>query len=798
MAITSQKLLPSSKSNTSSSIVKVKTTKVSVSSLTPVGKKFDIVKDKIIEVDKILKGTLAADKKKITDDKKQEEKQRRNKREDKSEEKKKSSEEKKEKGLKLPKIGFLDRIKNFLTTILLGYVLKNLVGNGNIVDGIGKILEGAAAAVEFTADLTIGVLDGLGSFALFVQNKHKQIEEYSKDKFGEDGVKKFKKLSDSLFNLINAFLIVSMVKPGKDKPGRKPGKPRSSIKPKKPLVNKPGIKPTGRTGGARLMQRKHGHAAANIYQNAIDNGKSPKAAKAAVDRALKKGQIISKPQSGLMGGTQTKGKIFGRGGNRAAQRMAVKFFGKNATKVVKKTFGKIPIMGPVIVAVSTLLEDNDDNGMPDFNFSKALFTGIGAALGGLLGSFIPIPILGTLIGEGIGLFIGDLMYELVAGGGIKEVGKKLKDALKSAMMIGTAVKDFFVSGFNNFTKQLFEKSPIEIPDGLGRRSAATKLAEMLGMKQFLKDRGYVDAKDQVTKFPNLMNIINPGIFVPMLASSFLPDVFGPKATPPAPTVAKTVDATQGSTGSTGYTGSGLGSDGPRMGNFDVQKSNDIVKIGKDLVGKGFSVAEHPDFTKTPTASGGAYTPGEGTVSNVHKGRGHYEGRAIDVTDWRGTLEDSKARYRSVLDSIYNDGNMGNKLLIHDSWGIADAGGKNGPGAHGHPTHMHIEVKDKGGKIGKGLFANLGGPEFVIDSDSYMAIEGTVPGFLAALNEADGKQAVKVLENYASYEGMGGETIIVNNIQKASPSKSKSKSGGSNTIIGGGSGVSQTDITYAMG
>ena len=97
MAITSQKLLPS-RSNTSF-IVKAKTTRVSSSSLTPVGKKFDVMKDKIFEVDKILKGTLAADKKKITDDKKEEEKQRRNKREDKSEEKKKSPEEKKEKGI---------------------------------------------------------------------------------------------------------------------------------------------------------------------------------------------------------------------------------------------------------------------------------------------------------------------------------------------------------------------------------------------------------------------------------------------------------------------------------------------------------------------------------------------------------------------------------------------------------------------------------------------------------------------------------------------------------------------------
>ena len=769
MAITSQKLLPS-RSN-SSSIVKAKTTKVSASSLTPVGKKFDVMKDKIFEVDKILKGTLAADKKKITDDKKEEEKQRRNKREDKSEEKKKSPEEKKEKGLKLPKIGFLDRIKNFLTTILLGYVVRRLVGNDSVVGGIGKILEGAAAAVEFTADLLIGVLDGLGSFALFVQNKHKQIEEYSKDKFGEDGVKKFKKLSDSLFNLINAFLIVSMVKPGKDKPGKKPDK-----KPGKKPSSKPKTKPRpSKDVRNRLSSKEARKRYAQRYGN-----------EAAKQRF--KGNVRS----------PVKGNVLSRGLNKAPQRMAVKFFGKGATKVVKNMFGRIPIMGSIIVAVSTLLEDNDEDGTPDFNFSKALFTGVGAALGGVLGSFIPIPILGTLIGEGVGLFVGDLLYELLKGGGPEAVGKKLQDALKTAMMVGTAVKDFFVSGFKNFTNQLFEKNPIEIPSlpllgPANPRFIATKFAELLGLKEFIKDRGYLD-NNEVSKFPNLLNLYNPFAFVPMLASSFLPDVFGPKATPPAPTVSTTEGAEQGSKG---YTGSGLGSGGAPGGNIDVKKSNDIVSIGKDLIGKGFSVAEHPDFTKTPTASGGTYTPGEGTVSNVHSGRGHYEGRAIDVTDWRGSLEDSKARYRSVLDSIYNDGNMGNKLLIHDSWGIADASGKDGPGSHAHPTHMHIEVRDAGGKIGKGLFANLGGPEFVIDSDSYMAIEGTLPGFLAALNAADGKQAVKVLENYASYEGMGGETIIVNNIQKVSPSKSKSKSGGSNIIIGG-SGISQTDITYAMG
>ncbi len=110
----------------------------------------------------------------------------------------------------------------------------------------------------------------------------------------------------------------------------------------------------------------------------------------------------------------------------------------------------------------------------------------------------------------------------------------------------------------------------------------------------------------------------------------------------------------------------------RSGGGDIKVSgSNIVNIGKNLISKGFSVAEHPDFTKTPSSSGGKYTPGKGSISNVHKGRGHYEGRAVDVTDWRGSMEDSKARYRSVLTSLQD--NPAIKMLIHDSWGAMYGG-----------------------------------------------------------------------------------------------------------------------------
>ena len=161
--------------------------------------------------------------------------------------------------------------------------------------------------------------------------------------------------------------------------------------------------------------------------------------------------------------------------------------------------------------------------------------------------------------------------------------------------------------------------------------------------------------------------------------------------------------------------------------FAVGTSKSIIEIGKNLGAAGFAISEHPDFTKD--TSGGRYTPGKGYVSNVHKGAGHYDGRALDVTDWRGSLEDSKARYRSVLDDLYKDRKkLGIKMLIHDSWGAfygqAHSYTKNdrlGPGDHGHPVHMHIESihGGTGDSSGKPAHKSYGskegtgsGPEFV--------------------------------------------------------------------------------------
>ena len=92
---------------------------------------------------------------------------------------------------------------------------------------------------------------------------------------------------------------------------------------------------------------------------------------------------------------------------------------KTAMPAVKGFAKRIPILGPIIVAVASLM-----SGEP---IGQALFKAVGAGLGGALGTFIPIPVLGTLIGETIGVYVGDLMYDLILGGGPAAAGQRLKE-----------------------------------------------------------------------------------------------------------------------------------------------------------------------------------------------------------------------------------------------------------------------------------------------------------------------------------------------------------------------------------
>ena len=113
--------------------------------------------------------------------------------------------------------------------------------------------------------------------------------------------------------------------------------------------------------------------------------------------------------------------------------------------IIKKLgagFSRVPIVGSLIVAVSSLLA-----GEP---LGQAAFKGLGSALGGFAGSFIPIPVVGTLIGTTIGTFIGDVLYSLILGKGPEEAGEKFKkgisDAFKTMFDLGGLAANFVKEG----------------------------------------------------------------------------------------------------------------------------------------------------------------------------------------------------------------------------------------------------------------------------------------------------------------------------------------------------------------
>ena len=238
---------------------------------------------------------------------------------------------------------------------------------------------------------------------------------------------------------------------------------------------KPGMSsPTGPRAPAKSIQKMHGHAARGIYENAIENGKSPTQAKAAVDRALKKGQITSKPQTGSLAGTDKGSNIFKQGLRKSPSRAVTKVLGKSGVKAMKsfgKLFKKIPIVGSLLVGVFSYIETG--------KLDQALFRAGGSAIGGALGTLIPLPGLGTLLGTFIGEYIGDLFYIGMKGGGIEAVGKKLKQDFLSALEVGkigldwiggvlVKAKDAAVEWIKGVFVRFYEALPkIKIPEKIG-------------------------------------------------------------------------------------------------------------------------------------------------------------------------------------------------------------------------------------------------------------------------------------------------------------------------------------------
>lgn len=203
------------------------------------------------------------------------------------------------------------------------------------------------------------------------------------------------------------------------------------------------------SNATRALRLKHGDEAARMYQGLVDNGMKPSRAAQYVNKSIASGKLTSAPLQGTLGGGKKGSQLFKGGIGRSTNRLIAKVGGKNAlkmTKALKGIIGRIPIIGSLITAIVSILAGDP--------IDQTMFKVGGAALGGFLGSFIPIPVVGTLFGEIVGEYIGDLTYVALKGGGMDAVGKKLKEDLDGLLSMGANAMKWVGNGFGRLYEGL--------------------------------------------------------------------------------------------------------------------------------------------------------------------------------------------------------------------------------------------------------------------------------------------------------------------------------------------------------
>ena len=651
---------------------------------------------RVVEIDKILKGTLAEEKALTKEKTKQDKKEDRDKKEGKLE-KKKTKEEKKQKGLSLPGLSFFDRIKKFITTIIGGFILQKLVDFGP------EKLEGIILAINTGLDVGVkailGVIDAAGTFLLGAYDLYDQTKDWVGVKEGEDAKKKFGQFGEKLKNLLNAILIVGGAAIALGPKGPKP-------KPRGPNLAPAAANAVAASRNTSFMgpgrYRLPGQTAAGSNLN-LEMARRSASSTFTPARASRFAGFKANLQTGTAGVPLPAGAQRGlfKVGSKAGQ-----FLSKASLPGIKNIFGRIPWIGTLIVTVASLLA-----GEP---IGQAAFKGFGAALGGILGSFIPIPVIGTTIGLLAGEFVGDLLYSLILGKGPEEAGRKLKAAFDNALMVGGLIGEYFKESFG----RLFKNFPtIDVSD-VGWGALQKALAVVL---PFLDE----DKDGKVEKIPDisiLNPIFNPVGFVskliPHAAASFFPAIFGKGGTAFGGSKKAPDNEPEKLTGSTGA-GSNLAGE---AGKFIESK----LSSPKDYQ----AITEHPDF---------------GGIRGGHSANSyHYSGRAIDIGAW-------DYEQGPIVDVI----NQFNKMKNVSPAEIITA--KQDPTYHG--DHVHVAY-NKGGYVDKDGIVHKG--EHVIDIDS--SVPKVSPMLLAINAATDEKGVMKAISDYAPYEALGESTIVINQNQ----------------------------------
>ena len=219
---------------------------------------------KLVSIKNILAGTLAVEKTKLQQKKARELQERREKTEERLETKPGAE---KDRGLtnRIPRVGgmgVLGWFKNFIGSILLGFLLTKLLGARSFLEGFLKTMNNVSS---FLANFGMALVNGFATFVNAGYEAYDATKGFLKDLGGEDLEKLFEGFMDKVSMLVDALIIASLIKGSGDfGPGRRrrrrgpdfpdprgPRGPRGpgpkTPKPKRPTgERKPKTKPEGR------------------------------------------------------------------------------------------------------------------------------------------------------------------------------------------------------------------------------------------------------------------------------------------------------------------------------------------------------------------------------------------------------------------------------------------------------------------------------------------------------------------------------------------------------------------------
>ena len=385
------------------------------------------IKSKVIAVDSILKGTVAAEKARKDRQRKAQEQADAAAAESNLEGKKKKKKGPNLKSL-VPKVAMnaFQKLVTFFQSVVLGYVTIQLLP---LLPQLLKFVKGLSGVVDWFLNIGLGLLTGLTTLVDWGYKLYDMGMGALKNAVGEEGAKKIESFMGVLKDLVSGFLVWKII--GQKILTSVVKTITRAFKIAKTILRKAVTSFKRFIGrGGRQFIKNVGSKVLNVGKNVLSTGKN----------------VLAKGASKI-GGFATK--IFGKAANVIAPAL------KTALPAVKGFARRIPILGPIIIGLVSAM-----TGDP---VGQALFKAGGAALGGALGTFIPIPVLGTLIGETVGVYVGDVFYELLMGGGMAAAGQKLKDDFGKLLSGGEKVFEWIKDGFGRLMKGL-PKGPI----GLGK------------------------------------------------------------------------------------------------------------------------------------------------------------------------------------------------------------------------------------------------------------------------------------------------------------------------------------------